>query len=150
MGERSDDADATRALAVAAELRVVLSRLTRKLREEAHLGDFTWSQRKVLTRLDRDGPATVTTLAQAEGVRSQSMGATIAVLKEAGLVIGEPDPNDGRQTVLSLTDACREALRANRAARQDWLFRAIRTKLAPPEQASLADAVALLRRLIDS
>jgi DNA-binding MarR family transcriptional regulator len=146
--ERQDDPEVARAQAVAAELRVQIGRLSRRLREEARLGDFTWSQLRVLGRLERQGPATVTALARAEEVRPQSMGETLAVLKAAGLVSGAPDPTDGRQTVLSLTDACREALRANRAAREDWLFRAIRTQLAPAEQEALAAAVALLGRLV--
>jgi DNA-binding MarR family transcriptional regulator len=65
-------------------------------------------------------------------------------------VTGAPDPADGRQTILSLTDACREWIKASRAAREDWLFRAIRTKLTPMEQEELATTVALLNRLVDS
>ncbi len=71
------------------DLRVVLGRLIRRLREESQVGDFSWSQLKVLARLEQDGPATVTTLAAAEGVRSQSMGATISSLKALGFVAGE-------------------------------------------------------------
>jgi DNA-binding MarR family transcriptional regulator len=91
----------------------------------------------------------VTTLARAEGVRPQSMGATVSVLEAAGLVQGAPDPTDGRQTILAITGACRKWLKASRAAREDWLFRAIRTKLTPREQDELAAAVALLTRLVD-
>src|SRR5262249_4600699 len=122
-----------RTTAVAAQLRTVIGRLTRRLREESQMGDFTWSQQKVIIRLERDGPATVSALAEAEGVRPQSMGATVAALRDALLIDGAPDPNDGRQTVLSLSQACRDALTASRAAREDWLFRTIRTKLAPDE-----------------
>ncbi len=146
--ERRTDPEALTA-SIAGELRVVLSKVTRRLREESHLGDFTWSQIRVINRLDRDGPATVTALAQAEGVRPQSMGATVADLKAAGFINGEPDPTDGRQTVLSLSQACRAALTANRAARVDWLFRAIQTKLTEAEQQDLAVAIALLNRLAD-
>src|SRR5690348_16279760 len=106
----------------AGELRVTLSKLNRRLRENSALGsDFTWSQLKALIHLEREGAMTVTALAQAEGVRPQSMGATISPLREAGLVSGVPDPADGRQTVLSLTPACVEALRVGRAAKDDWL-----------------------------
>ncbi|EQD59024.1 MarR family transcriptional regulator, partial [mine drainage metagenome] len=59
-----------------------------RLREQAHPGDVTWSQMSVLGRLERDGPATVTRLARAEGVRPQSMGATVSVLLGAGLLRG--------------------------------------------------------------
>jgi DNA-binding MarR family transcriptional regulator len=150
MNKPPNDPEAARTLAVAGELRVLIGKLKRRLREEAHLGDFTWSQVEVLVRLEREGPATVSSLARAEGVRPQSMGETLSALKTAGLVSGAPDPNDGRQTVLSITDACRELIRAGRAAREDWLFRAIRTKLAPAEQEELARAVELLKRLVDS
>jgi DNA-binding MarR family transcriptional regulator len=150
MSKQPNDPEIARALAVAGELRVLVGKLKRRLREEAHLGDFTWSQVEVLGRLEREGPATVTNLARAEGVRPQSMGETLSTLKAAGLVSGAPDPTDGRQTVLSLTATCREMIKASRAAREDWLFRAIRTKLAAAEQAELASAVALLKRLVDS
>jgi DNA-binding MarR family transcriptional regulator len=150
MNDRQGDPEAARVSALAAELRVLIGKLKRRLREEAHSGDLTWSQAAVLSRLEREGPATVTTLAKAEGVRPQSMGATVADLEAAGLVSGAPDPADGRQTMLSLTGACREMIKVNRAAREDWLFRAIRTKLAAREQEELAAGVELLKRLVDS
>jgi len=143
MTERSPNHD------LAVELRVLLGALKRRLRDQASLGDFTWAQLAVLGRLDREGPATVTSLARAEGMRPQSMGANIAALEAAGFITGTPDPKDGRQTILSLTDACREWVRAGRAAREDWLLNAIETKYAPDEQAALADAVTLLKRLVE-
>ncbi len=149
MTEQRDHSGAASVSALATNLRVALGLLTRRLREESQIGDFSWSQLKVLTRLERDGPATVTTLATAEGVRSQSMGATIASLKAAGFVTGEPDPSDGRQTLLSLTDAYREAIRNSRAAREDWLSRAIDAKLSPTEIGQLAEMLPLLGRLLE-
>jgi len=120
------------------------------MREQVHPGDFTWSQTSVLIRLERDGPATVGALARAEGVRQQSMGATISSLQEAGLVSGSSDPADGRRTILSLTDACRKMIKAHRAAKEDWLFRAIQTRLSPAEQKELVTGLELLKRLADS
>lgn len=145
-----DDPEAGRALTVAAELRVVVSRLIRRLREQADVGDLTSSQKSVLLHLEREGPATVTMLARAQNMRPQSMGAIVATLEVAGLVDGAPDPGDGRQTILSLTAACREMITAGRAARQDWLFRAIQTNLDQREQEQLADAIELLKRLAAS
>ncbi len=147
MDKQKSNADA--ALSAAGELRVILGRLKRRLREEYNAGDFTLSQLAVLSHLDRNGPATVTTLAKAEGVRPQSMGATVAALEAAGLVSGSPDPNDGRQTVICITPLCPEKIDAVRAARQDWLFRSIKAKLTSPEQEQLASAVQLLKKLVD-
>ncbi len=149
MDDHRNDPDAASALALAGELRVVSGKLIRRLREQASLGDLTWTQLRVVSRLEREGPATVSALARAEGMRPQSMGETIAALKAAGLVNGSPDPTDGRQTVLSLTAACIDAVKAGRAAREDWLFHAIRSKLAAAEQRDLSAAVELLKRLVE-
>jgi DNA-binding MarR family transcriptional regulator len=141
--------DAARASALAVELHDMIGKLKRRLREEAHLGDLTFSESAVLRRLNREGPATVTSLARAEGVRPQSMGATVAALEAAGLVAGAADPRDGRQTILSLTPACRKMIKDGRATREDWLFRAIQANLSAAEQADLATGVELLKRLVD-
>jgi DNA-binding MarR family transcriptional regulator len=150
MDDQTADPDTARALALASELRILTGRFKRRLREQSSPGDLTWSQVAVLGHLERDGPATVTGLARAEGVRPQSMGATVAVLETARLISGTPDPADGRRTIYSLTPACRDWIERSRAAREDWLFRAIRAKLAPAEQKLLASAVELLKRLVDS
>jgi DNA-binding MarR family transcriptional regulator len=134
---------------LAGELRVSVGKLVRRVREQAHPGDFTYSQKSVLLRLERDGPVTVSMLARAESVRPQSMRVTVAGLEKMGLVSGEKDPTDGRQTFFSLTAACRETLTSSRAAREDWLVRALQAQLTPREQEQLAAAVELLERLAE-
>jgi DNA-binding MarR family transcriptional regulator len=135
--------------ALAAELRALVGRLKRRLREQGSVGDLTPSQIAALRRLERDGPVTVSNLARAEGVRPQSMGVTVAALEAAGLVEGAPDPNDGRQTLISPTPLCMERLTRGRAARQDWLARQI-VGLSPQERAQLAAATDILRRISES
>ncbi|QOZ22851.1 MarR family winged helix-turn-helix transcriptional regulator [Bradyrhizobium sp. CCBAU 51753] len=149
MNTASGRAGSARASALAEELRLLIGKLKRRLREQGERDDLSPSQVAVLLRLERHGPATVSSLARSEGMRPQSMSSAIAVLEAAGLVRGAPDPQDGRQTIMSLTDACRERLRASRAARQDWLSRTITARLSPKEQDELAAAVGLLKRLID-
>ena len=138
-----------RTLTLAGELRVLVGQFKRRFREQASPGDFTPSQVSIILRLERHGPATVSTLARAEAMRPQSMGATVSVLETAGLIQGTPDPGDGRQTLLSLTPTCQEWLHAGRAAREDWLYRSIHARLTSPEQAELASAVELLKRLVE-
>lgn len=123
MTRQQVDPDAARASAVALDLRVLMGKLRRRLRETGHAGDLTWSQTSVLAHLESEGPATVTTLARAQGVRPQSMGANVAVLEAAELISGAPDPTDGRQTILSLTAAAREEIKSGRTAKEDWLAR---------------------------
>lgn len=139
----------TRAPALAQEIRALFGKLKRRLHAQGHTGDLTPSQISVLLRLEKDGPSTAASLARAEGMRPQSMGPLISALERAGLVSGAPDPNDGRQTVLSLTDACRNWLQEGRAARQDWLTRTIEARLSALEQDELAASVELLKRLVD-
>ena len=139
----------TTAALLAQDLRALLSKLKRRLRDQTQGGDLTPSQISVLLRLERDGPATTSHLARAEGMRPQSMAAVIAALESAGRIIGTPDPADGRQTLLSLTSACRKWMEKGRTARQDWLTRALQSKLSPHELNQVASAVALLERLVD-
>ena len=143
------DTESDTAHALAVELRMLASQLRRRLRQQASMADWTESQRAVLLRLERQDGATVTGLALAEGVRSQSMGATVASLIEAGYIKGAPDPADGRRTLLSLTPHTRKVFRQVRAAREDWLQGAIAARYSPAEQKQLASAVHLLQRLLD-
>ena len=150
MSELSQARTSASAAALAQDLRGLAGQLKRRLREQADTGDLTPSQIAVLLRLERDGPATTSALARAESMRPQSMGSVIAALEAAGLVSGEPDAKDGRQTILSLTERCRQWLREGRAARQDWLSHTIQDRLSPQEQEQLAAALLLLRRLVDA
>lgn len=134
---------------IGSDLRLVLGKLVRRVREETPHDGLTWPQMQVLGRIERDGPATVTGLAQFAGVRSQSMGATIASLVDAGLVATTQDPDDRRAVRAALTDRGRAVVETARAARADWLNQAIRERLTGREQAQLATAVSLLKRLVD-
>ncbi|MCA1457491.1 MarR family transcriptional regulator [Bradyrhizobium sp. BRP22] len=145
----SDYHRTARLSALAQDLRALLGKLKRRLRDQAHVGDLTPSQISVLLRLEKDGPATASSLARAEGMRPQSIAPVITALEGAGLVSGAPDPTDGRQTLLSLTEACRKWVEEGRAARQDWLTRTLQARLSPQEQDEVAKAVELLRRLVD-
>lgn len=82
-------------------------------------------------------------------MRPQSMSAVVTPLQEAGLVRGAADPNDGRQTLMSLAPKCLKFLHEGRAAKQDWLTMTISRKLSAQEQEQLHAAFALLTRLVE-
>ena len=149
MSDRAALIQAERASALAAELRATVGKLKRKLREQGGRSDLTPSQVSVLLRLEKDGPAAVSALARAEGMRPQSMSAIVTSLLDAGLLSGSPDPNDGRQTLMSLSRRCQKLLTEGRAARQDWLTTTIQKKLSSQDQEKLATAVHLLTRLVE-
>lgn len=150
MAKTSPDKDAALASELAAELRTTFGNLKRKVQQQGGQNDFNASQIAVLLRLEKDGPATVSSLARAEGMRPQSMSAVIAPLEQMGFVAGSADPNDGRKTLMSLTKACKKSIEDGRAARQDWLARAIQQKLTLQEQKQVSRAIHLLSRLTDS
>ena len=137
------------AATLAAELRTLVGKLKRRLREQANSGDLTPSQISVLLRLEKAGKATMSSLARAEAMRPQSMAALIAPLEAAGLLRGDPDPADKRQTILSLTDFFRQRIKENRAAKEDWLAGRIQQRLSPAEQRHLAASIEMLQRLIE-
>jgi DNA-binding MarR family transcriptional regulator len=149
MEDRVNRSQIERASALAAELRATLGKLKRKLREHGGRSDLAPSQVSVLLRLEKDGPAAVSSLARAEGMRPQSMSAIITSLLESGLVNGSQDPNDGRQTLMSLSRKCQKLLTEGRAAKQDWLTTTIQKKLSVQDQEKLAAALALLARLVE-
>ena len=150
MKPEAAEADLAQSAALAEDLRLVTGALSRRLREQADEGDLTSAQKSVLLRLEREGPTTGSALARAEAMRPQSMGAIIAVLEAAGYVAGAPDPSDGRQTIVSLTEHFRAWVSAARAARQDWLLRAVQARLTTQERLQLAGALEILKRLLDS
>jgi DNA-binding MarR family transcriptional regulator len=141
--------DDAQLLETASELRVLVAGLRRRLAEQSNPGDYTPSQIAVMSRLLKDGPATLTTLAKAEGMRPQSMSAIIAVLQADGTIQGRPDPSDGRQTILVLADSTRARVEQARVIKNDWLFRSIRAKYTATEQARLTESIGLLQRLLE-
>jgi DNA-binding MarR family transcriptional regulator len=134
---------------VAAQLRAVTVGLIRRLRSTASPGDLTWSQESALLRLETGGPQTISQLARAEGTRSQSMGAIVASLEAQGLVDRAADARDGRQSIITVSDAGRLALDDARAVKQDWLAERLTYGLNQHEQGILAQAVPLLQRIVD-
>ncbi len=135
---------------VAAQLRAVSVGLVRRLRSTASPGDLTWSQESALLRLETGGPQTISQLARAEGTRSQSMGAIVASLEAQGLADRAPDSSDGRQSIITVSDAGQRALDDARAVKQDWLAERLTHQLTQHEQRILAEAISLLQRIVDT
>ncbi|KOU38790.1 MarR family winged helix-turn-helix transcriptional regulator [Streptomyces sp. WM6378] len=135
------------AVRAARDLRVVFSRLRRRLREVADTQDLTPSQVSALTLIDKGGAASASALAAIEGVRPQSMAATLAALDQQGLIQRSPDPEDGRRQLVTLTGAGRERAKGNRQARAEWLTQAFQDRYTEEERATITEAMALLERL---
>jgi DNA-binding MarR family transcriptional regulator len=134
----------------ASEVRVVFGRVKRRLKELAETDDLTPSQSSVLSRLDKDGPASASELAAVERVRPQSIAAILAALREADLIQRHPDPQDGRRQVVSLTTAGRHRLQGDRKVRQEWLARTLQDHCTEAERQSIINALSLLDHAIEA
>ena len=99
------DEIAESALRASADVRGVVGRLRRRLREVAadDGGGLSPSQMAVFNRLAKDGDSSASVLAAAEGMRPQSMAAILAALDARGLIQRRPDPEDGRRQLITLS-----------------------------------------------
>ncbi|AUI57796.1 MarR family winged helix-turn-helix transcriptional regulator [Amycolatopsis sp. BJA-103] len=130
------------------DIRVAFSRLRRRLRENYGSGDLTPSQTSVLSRLDKDGEASVSDLAALEGIRHQSIATTVGVLVERGLAARRPDPEDGRRQLIFVTDDGRAFLDERRRAGEGWLAQVLETQCTEAERRTLIEAAAVLERVV--
>jgi len=137
------------AIAAARDLRVMFSRLRRRLLEVATDEVLTPSQTAVLIRLIKDGPASTSQLAGAERVRPQSMATTLTGLDRHGLITREPDPEDGRRQLITLTSVGRRHAENDRKVREEWLVRAMQDRYTEPERRVINEALTLLERITD-
>lgn len=135
------------AVRAARDLRVVFSRLRRRLREVAATEDLSPSQTSVLTLLYKEGSRTASALASVERVRPQSMAATLNALDQQGLIVRSPDPEDGRRQLITLTDKGRERAEGDSEARAEWLAGAMNEHYTEAERETLIEAMTLLDRL---
>ena len=70
-------------------------------------------------------------------------------LEAQGLVDRAADARDGRQSIITVSDAGRLALDDARAVKQDWLAERLTYEFNRDEQGILAQAVSLLQRIVD-
>lgn len=132
---------------LAAELRVSVMRLRRRLANEREPGnDIGIGVMAVLGCLYRNGELTVGELASFERVQPPSMTRAVRKLEEKGYVARRPHETDGRLVLVSLTEAGHDLVVADRRRRDEWLASRLRA-LTPEERATLRAAAPLLARL---
>jgi DNA-binding MarR family transcriptional regulator len=122
--------------------------LVRRLRTASAMHEVSWTESLVMARLAKDGPATTADLARAEGMKPQSMGTTIAVLEEMGMVERKPHPTDGRQVNIELTAKGAVVRKSAKDAKRTWLAHAV-GQLDEREREILFAAGEIIRRVVE-
>ena len=131
---------------LAARLRVVVTRLNRKLRQQA-LAGLSPAQASALGTVNRLASPTLGELAAAEQVQPPTVTRLVASLESAGLVAREIDSVDRRVVRARITAEGRRNLQRIRTLKNAFLTRRLAT-LDPAEKA-LAEALTnLLEHLV--
>jgi DNA-binding MarR family transcriptional regulator len=104
-----------------------------------------------LSRLNKEGPIRLTTLAAAEGLAQPSMTQLIQRLERQGLVTRINDPEDGRAALVNITNAGRALMDDRRRDRRDRLTDLLQA-VSPEDKAALTlaanVALPIIRRLV--
>ena len=109
---------------------------------------LNFSALSVLHTLGRRGPLRLTDLLATEQLKQPALTSLVAKLEQDGLLQRQPDPADGRASLLSLTRTGRELVRSRHANRVEKLA-ALVARLTPDERAVLAGSIDVLHRLTD-
>jgi DNA-binding MarR family transcriptional regulator len=132
---------------LAARLRLVVTRLSRRLRQQGETG-ISAGQLSALSTIDRCGPMTLGDLAAAEQVQPPSMTRIVSRLEETGLVERQACQEDRRVARVRVTGEGRELLQLSRTRKNAYLARRLRT-LGGGELATMAEAVAVLEQILE-
>ena len=104
-----------------------------------------------LSRLNKEGPIRLTTLAAAEGISQPSMTQLVQRLERQGLATRIDDPEDGRVALVNITNAGRALVDDRRRDRRDQLAELLKA-LSPEDEAALIlaanVALPIIRRLV--
>ena len=129
----------------AAELRVVLGRIHRALRTRTSEG-ATFAQASALSRIEQHGPLRLGVLADLEGTSAATMCRLVEGLELRQLITRVTDPEDGRASLVQLSEEG-DALLAGLRARNTAVLSAALAKLTAAERHSIERALPALEHL---
>ena len=132
---------------LASRLRLDISRLARRLRQEAG-AELSPSQTAALATIERHGPLTPSELAERERVQRPTVTRVLARLEVAGLVERAADPQDRRCSLVSISPAGSALMDAVRDRKNAYLGRRI-AALDAADREALERAAAILERMLE-
>jgi DNA-binding MarR family transcriptional regulator len=137
----------TNEMSAAAALRVTIARIYRALRLSATSG-ITPSQVSVLFRIEQSEPVRMGVLAHHERITPATLSKVVDSLEALGLVAREPDPLDGRVTLVKVAAPGRRLIEVQRAASTLTMQDAL-TKLTRNERHVLLQSLPALDKLAE-
>ena len=132
---------------LADRLRLAVTRLARRLRQQSGVGASP-TQVSALATVERRGPITLGSLAEAERVKPPTMTAAVTRLEADGLLARQVDESDRRIVRVTITPTGRKLLARNRSRKTAELERRL-LRLSPEDRRTLDRAVAVLDRLLE-
>ncbi|MEU5944521.1 MarR family winged helix-turn-helix transcriptional regulator [Micromonospora sp. NPDC047465] len=103
----------------------------------------------ILRHLDRAGPQNVSALAARLELDGSTVTRQVSAMQRDGLIVREPDPTDGRGTVVSPTPTGLQRVAAVRAARAR-LYGTILADWHPDDRRTLAEMLHRLNQSLES
>ncbi|MGI4727602.1 MAG: MarR family winged helix-turn-helix transcriptional regulator [Janthinobacterium lividum] len=137
-------------LQLASELRMVITRLIKKLRSKASANDkLSLTERSTIVLLDQHKELFPNELAAMEKVTTQSMSQILNHLVELGYINRRISNTDRRKAIISLSEKGQQMLHQVRNERDEWLNRALAETCSAAEQEILRQALSPLTKLVD-
>ena len=135
---------------LATDLRMVITRLIKKLRIKSETGGkLSLTERTTLALLDQHKELLPNELAAMEKITTQSMSQILNHLSALGYIKRRISKTDKRKSIISLSGNGQHVLYKVRNERDEWLNRALQENCSAKEQDMLRRAIGPLTRLVD-
>ena len=135
---------------IAANLRVVISRLVKILRNETKNDEFlSLTERSTLALVYQYIEILPSELASIEKVTSQSMSQIMNKLLKHGFLKKTSSKTDKRKVIITITSSGKKYIEKKRSEKQEWLARSIFEITTEKEKQVLINAIKVLTKLVD-
>jgi DNA-binding MarR family transcriptional regulator len=135
---------------LASDLRMVITRLIKKLRNKSTAGEkLSLTERSTLWLLDQHKELMPSELAAMEKITTQSMSQILNHLSSLGYITRRASETDRRKAIISLSKDGQNILYKVRNERDEWLSKALKETCSAEEQQLLRRALAPLTGLVD-
>ncbi|MGF7230214.1 MarR family winged helix-turn-helix transcriptional regulator [Arachidicoccus sp.] len=132
---------------LAVALNSAIATLTRKLRKQAGKQPFSLTEQTTMALLYANKRMLPSELADAHHISAQAISQVLNRLYEQNCIVKTEDETDKRKVYISLNEEGKQKLTEMRAARSEWLGRAIEKELTEEEKAVLPAFITMLAKL---